>query len=297
VDWKLSAEAFDRFPRARKYKDYRRMLDREKGIDAVVVATPDHTHAVITADAMKRGKHVYTQMPLAHDVWEARQLAGIARRSGVITQMGNQRHSSPVIRRVCEWIWDGAVGPVREVHCWTRSPFWPQGMGAPTGKPAVPSSLDWDLWIGPAPMRPFHPAYHPYNWRGWQDFGTGALGAMGCHVLDAPFWALALGEADTFSVEADSTGINDQTWPAASTIRYQFPARGDSPPVTLLWHDGGRKPPRPEEIPELRGLGGNGSIFLGDQGKLACGAVANVNDPDDDIPILMPESRLKSYRP
>ncbi|MFW6108687.1 MAG: Gfo/Idh/MocA family protein [bacterium] len=297
VDPKTAAVAFERWPKAKPYTDFRKMLDAEKSIDAVVVATPDHTHAVVTAAAMRSGKHVYTQMPLAHDVWEARQLAAIARETGVTTQLGVQRHASPVIRRVCEWLWDGAVGTVREVHAWTRRPIWPQGMGRPKGRAARPDALDWNLWVGPASMRPYHPAYHPYNWRGWCDFGTGALGAMGCHVLDAAFWALKLDQADRFSVQAECTGINGETWPKASTIRYSFPARGDNPPVTLTWYDGGRKPQRPDGIPELRGLGANGSLFVGDKGTLACGAVANVNDPDDDIPMLLPESRLREYRP
>ena len=296
VDWDFSSETFDRFPDAAAYRDYRRMLDREKGIDAVVVATPDHTHAVITAEALRRGKHVYTQMPMAHDVWEVRQLTEMARNSDVTTQMGNQRHSSPVLRRTCEWIWDGAIGSVREVHCWTRRPIWPQGMDRPSDTPSAPSSLDWNLWLGPVQERPYHSAYHPYRWRGWQDFGTGALGAMGCHVMDAPFWALKLGEASSFSVEADSTGVNSETYPRASTVRYTFPARGDMPPVTVTWHDGGRLPERPPEMPETRGLGGNGTMFVGKKGKLLCGAVASVNDPDDDVPLLLPRSLAGSYR-
>ncbi len=297
VDWKSAAEALDRFPKAKKYTDYRRMLDREKNIDAVVVATPDHTHAVVTAEAMKRGKHVYTQMPLAHDVWEVRQLQRIAREADVVTQLGVQRHSSPTLRRSVEWVRDGAVGHVHEVHCWTRRPTWPQGMGRPGRGSSAPSSLDWDLWLGPAPKRDYHRAYHPYGWRGWQDFGTGALGAMGCHVMDAAFWALHLDEADHFAVEACSTGVNEETWPGASVVRYYFPVRGDEPPVTIHWYDGGLKPKRPEGIPELHGLDANGTLFVGDKGKLACGAVANVNDPDDDVPILLPISRLKAYNP
>jgi len=290
VDGRMAAVTFQRYPDAPRYRDYRRMLDREKGLDAVVVATPDHTHAVITAAAMKAGKGVYTQMPLAHNVWEARELARIARETGVVTQMGNSRHSGSDVRRVCEWVWSGVLGAVREVHCWTNRPRWPQGIARP--------ELAWDLWLGPAPTRPYHRAYHPYQWRGWQDFGTGALGAMGCHILDAPFWALRLGDADRFTVEAVSTSINAETWPKASTIRYRFPARGDMPPVTVTWYDGGRKPPRPEGMPQTREhVGSNGAFFLGDKEAMAFGAMTNAG-PVRFVsgPQLLPESRMREVR-
>ena len=297
VDWRLASTTFERYPSARKYRDYRRMLDNEKDLDAVIVATPDHTHAIITAEAMKQGKHVYTQMPLAHDVWEARQLAKIAHETGVTTQMGNERHSSKEIRRVCEWIWDGAIGPVRTVHCWTDRPTWPQGMNRPKGKSRAPSSLDWDLWLGPARERPYYRAYHPYNWRGWRDFGTGALGGMGCHVLDAPFWALRLDRASSFAVEATSTGANSQTYPLASVVRYRFPARGDMPPVTVKWYDGGLKPPRPRELPDTREhVGSSGNIFIGDEGTMAYGATTGAGPRSyASGPCLLPESRNRSY--
>ena len=298
VDWQTAAVAFQRYPKAAKYRDYRKMLDQEPGIDAVVIATPDHTHAVITAEAIKRGKHVYTQMPLAHDVWEARQLATLAHQSGVTTQMGNDRHSGPGVRRVCEWIWSGALGAVGEVHCWTNRPQWPQGIARPRERPTVPSRLDWDLWIGPAPVRPYHPAYHPYNWRGWQDFGTGALGAMGCHILDAPFWALKLGEADRFTVEASSRGVNDQTWPKTSTILYKFPARASLPPVTIIWYDGGRKPPRPEGWPDAREhVGSGGTFFIGEKCTMAFGALTAGTHPGQAGPRLIPESRMTNQPP
>lgn len=296
VDWQIASVTFQQNPQARKYHDFRRMLDREKSIDAVIVATPDHTHAVISAESMRRGKHVYAQMPLAHDVWETRQLTRIAAESGVVTQMGSERYSGPTIRRVCEWIWDGAIGPVREVHCWTNRPQWPQGMGRPTGKPPVPAELNWDLWLGPAPVRPYHPDYHPHGWRGWQDFGTGALGAIGCHVMDAAYWALRLGDAKSPRVEAETTERNTETYPQSSTVRYRFPARGMMPPVTLHWYDGGRMPPRPPEWPKTREfMGSNGTIFVGERGSLVYGGVMAGTNPGQAGPWLLPESLMRTY--
>jgi len=298
VDWELASVALKRYPKAARYKDYRRMLDRQRGIDAVIVATPDHTHAVITAEAVKRGKHVYTQAPLTHDVWEARRLAGLARENRVITQMGNERHSGPDIRRACEWLWSGALGDVRQVYCWTNRPQWPQGIGRPKDTLAVPRHLDWDLWLGPAPKRPYHPAYHPCTWRGWVDFGTGALGAMGCHILDAPFWALKLDKADTFTVEARSTGVNGETWPKASTIHYRFGARGEMPPVTVTWYDGGRRPPRPDDWPDTREhVGSNGTFFIGEKCTMALGALTAGTHPGQAGPRLLPESRMRTNPP
>jgi len=296
VDWRTASVTFKRYPEASRYKDYRRMLDKQKNIDAVVVATPDHTHAVVTAEAMRRGKHVYTQMPLAHNVWEARELAQLARETGVATQMGNERYSGPTIRSVCEYIWDGCVGGVHEVHCWTNRPQWPQGIDRPKDRTSVPSELDWDLWLGPVSGRPYHRAYHPYKWRGWRDFGTGALGAMGCHVMDGAYWALRLGEAKTFTVEADSTGLTSESYPKASSIRYRFPARGDMPPVILFWYDGGRRPPRPKEMPDTREfVGSNGTIFVGEKGKLAYGALTAGTHDGQAGPRFIPESLGESY--
>jgi predicted dehydrogenase len=298
TDWSLASVTFQRYPKARRYNDYRRMLDSEKNLDAVIVATPDHTHAVITAAALKNGKHVYTQMPMAHNVWEARQLAKIARETGLATQMGNERYSGPTIRSVCEWTWDGCIGPVREVHCWTNRPQWPQGMNRPKGKFTVPSELDWDIWLGPAPRRRYNPEYHPYNWRGWRDFGTGALGAIGCHVMDGAYWALKLAEASTFTVEADSNGLTSESYPKASTVRYRFPARGDMPPVTLTWYDGGRRPDFLKELPDTREfIGSNGTIFVGDKGKLTFGAITAGTNPGQAGPRFIPESMRQSYRP
>lgn len=297
VDWKRASVPFKRFPGAKRFKDYRRMFDQVPDIDAVIVATPDHTHGVITAEAMRRGKHVYTQMPLAHNIREARLLAEIARETGVTTQMGNSAHSSPVIRKTRAWMKAGAVGTVTEAHCFTMRPIWAQGMPvALPGRP-VPETLDWDLWLGPAPRRDYNSGYHPFSWRGWRDFGTGALGAMGCHVMDAPFWVLGLGNYDTVRVEADALDMTGQAWPVSSSIRYTFPASEDSPELTLYWYDGGRRPDKPEDFPPNRELDANGTIFVGDKGTLTCGDVVNVNDPDDDVPMLLPEARWKSFKP
>jgi len=253
------------------------------------VATPDHTHAVVAAMAMKMGKHVYVQKPLTHNVFEARRLTEIAREMKVATQMGNQGHSGEGIRLICEWIWDGAIGPVREVHSWTNRPIWPQGIDRPAEQPPVPPSLDWDLWLGPAPTRPYHPTYHPFSWRAWWDFGTGALGDMACHILDPAFWALKLGYP--VSVEASATKVNDETAPLASIVRYQFPEREGMPAVKVTWYDGGLMPPRPEELEPGRmlGDGDGGLVFVGDKGKIMCGCYGR-------SPRLIPESAMKEYK-
>ena len=288
VDDKYAAKTFEKYPKAKKYRDFRRMLEKQKDIDAVIIATPDHTHAVIAVEAMKRGKHVYCQKPLTRTVYEARVLTEAARNDKVATQMGNQGHSGEGVRLICEWIWDGAIGPVREVHAWTNRPVWPQGIDRPKETPPVPPTLDWNLWLGPAPYRPYHPAYLPFKWRGWWDFGTGALGDMACHVIDPIFAALKLRYPT--SVEASSTKVNSETAPLASIVRYQFPARGDMPPVKLTWYDGGLMPPRPQELEPARRLnrGGSGVIFVGDKGKLMCGEYG-------DGPRLIPEAKMKEY--
>jgi len=299
VDWTLAAVGFEAYPQAARYKDFRRMLDKEdKRIDAVVISTPDHSHAVIAAEAMRRGKHVYLEVPLAHDVWEVRRLARIARETGVTTQMGHERHSGAGIRKAVEMLWGGGLGPIRKVHCWTNRPQWPQGMARPTDTVDVPTGLDWDLWLGPAPARPYHPAYHPYRWRGWVDFGTGALGAMGCQLLDVAYWGLKLGEATHFSIEADSTGVNGETYPAASTIRYRFPARGEMPAVEIIWYDGGRQPPRPEQLPLGRELGSNGILFVGEKHSMIFGPTVFGTNPGQVGPRTIPEfTPIEPVRP
>lgn len=274
VDWSGQVlKVFETYPSAKRYKDYRVMLDQQKEIDAVIIATPDHTHAVISMESMRRGKHVFTQKPLTHTVFEARALANAAREYKVATQMGNQGQAGDSPRRLREMIWDGVIGPVREVHVWTDRPnnglfriYWPQGVSRPADIPAVPEHFDWDLFVGPAPLRPYHPAYHPFKWRGWWDFGTGALGDIGCHSLDPVFRALKL--KYPVSVQAVSTLVNAETYPSGSVVRYEFPAREDMPPVSLTWYDGGL---RPLLIPELEPgmkMGEGGTLYVGDKGKI-----------------------------
>jgi predicted dehydrogenase len=273
VDWAHAAGTFKKFPQARKWKDFRKMFDEQKEIDAVVVATPDHVHALASMMAMKLGKHVYCEKPLTHSVWEARKLAEAARQFKVATQMGNQGQASEQTRRLCEMVWAGVIGPVREAHIWTDRPsnglfneYWPQGVSRPTDRPPVPDTLDWDLWLGPAPWRPYHPAYLPFKWRGWWDFGTGALGDIGCHSFDPVCRALKLG-APT-SVEASSTRVNEETYPLGSIVTYSFPARDALPPVKLVWYDGGLRPPRPPELKPSQVMGEMGSLLIGDEGKM-----------------------------
>jgi len=278
-------DTFNRYPNARKWKDFRKMLDEQKDIDAVIVATPDHTHAVAAMAAMRRGKHVYVQKPMTHTVYEARMLTEAARKYKVATQMGNQGHSGEGVRLICEWIWDGAIGKVAEVHAWTNRPIWPQGIDRPSDTPPVPPTLDWDLWVGPSPMRPYHSCYLPFAWRGWWDFGCGALGDMACHLLDPVFSALKL--KYPVSVESCATKVNKETFPVASIVRYEFPARGDMPPLKMSWYDGGMKPPRPEELEPGRKM--TSVIFIGDKGKLMCGEYG-------DNPRLIPETKMKEYK-
>jgi predicted dehydrogenase len=300
VDRRQAAETFKKFPNAKQYSDFRVMLEKEdKNIDAVVVATPDHVHAAASMMAIKMDKHVYCEKPLTHSIYEAREIAKAAREAKVATQMGNQGHAGEGIRLICEWIWDGAIGPVREAHVWTTHAVWPQGMERPKETPPVPEMLDWDLWLGPAPYRPYHPCYVPALWRGWWDFGTGGLGDMGCHNLDAAFWALKLGYPS--SVEASCSifvptitwdkPFNTESYPQASIVRYEFPAREGMPALELTWYDGGLMPRRPKELENGRKLGDKlgGAIFIGDEGTLICDSYAN-------SPRLIPETRMKEYK-
>ena len=292
ADWRHAAHCFKRYPAARQWKDYRKMLEEQKDIDAVVIGTPDHLHALPAMAAMKLGKHVYCEKPLTHSVWEARQLGQAARQGKMATQMGNQGQASEETRRLCEYLWAGAIGPVREVHVWTDRPsqglfneYWAQGVGRPKETAPVPEGLDWDLWLGPAPQRSYHPAYLPFKWRGWWDFGTGALGDIGCHALDPIFRALKLGAPE--SVQAASSRVNEETYPLASMVTYQFPARGrevqannyhvkgltgasagevEMAAVKLVWYDGGLRPPRPDGLPEGRMMGDNGRLLVGEKG-------------------------------
>jgi predicted dehydrogenase len=295
LEWIESAKRLaDQAPRARRYTDYREMLDKQKDVDAVMVATPDHMHAAIALAAMDLGKHVYVQKPLTWSVEEARKLAQKAAASKIATQMGNQGHSSDDARLLNEYIWAGAIGDVHEVHVWTDRPlgYWPQAVPRPepaaapadgtrwdaealSGKLAaamgsypVPEKLAWDLFLGVAPHVPYHPVYHPFNWRGWVDWGVGPLGDMGAHLVDHAMWALDLGFPT--SVETVSTPFNKVSYPAATIVFYEFAARGGRPPVKLTWYDGGLLPTKPEELgnQELDKTGG--VLFIGTRGKLLC---------------------------
>lgn len=274
VDWSERVErVFSTYPKAIRYKDFRVMLDTQKEIDAVVIATPDHTHAITSMEAIKRGKHVYTEKPLTQTIHESRMLTEAARKFNVATQMGNQGQAGDGPRRLREMIWDRAIGSVHEVHVWTDRPnrglsdtYWPQGVSRPEEILPVPASLDWDLFIGPAPMRPYHSAYHPFRWRGWLDFGTGALGDIGCHSFDPVFRALKL--KYPASVQAVSTLVNDETYPLGSMVTYDFPAREDMPPVRLTWYDGGLRPPRIPGIEEGVQLGAGGTLYRGSNGMI-----------------------------
>ena len=274
------------------YSDFRELLEKQKDIDAVVVCTSDNLHAAVSAAAMKKHKHVFCQKPLTHTIYEARRLAEIARETGVATQIAVGNQASEATRLLCEWIWDGAIGPVREVKNWSSRPYWAQGVDRPKEVEAVPEGLDWNLWLGPAPDRPYNHVYLPFSWRGWVDFGCGALGDMGCYSYDTIFRVLKL-EAP-ISVEASSTERFPETYPQASIVRYQFGARGDMPPVKFTWYDGGLKPERPEELEEGRPLKGEGEedeglLFVGDRGKILC-SFSGGN------PKLIPQSKMDSYK-
>jgi predicted dehydrogenase len=297
VDSDHAAHVFKKYPNAKRYKDFREMLDKEKSIDAVVVGTPDHLHAVVSVTAMHHGKHVYCEKPLTRTVYEARAVAKAAREAKVVTQMGNQGMAFEGNRLINEWLWDGAIGPVREAHVWSDRPthrgkmplWWAQGIERPKETPAVPDTLDWDRWLGPAPVRPYNPAYAPFRWRGWWDFGTGGLGDMGIHNLAPVFSALKLGAPET--VQASLTPVFAETVPVAAMVHYQFPARGDLPPLKLHWYDGGLLPERPAELEQNRELDPeDGILFIGDRGKML------VTGWGGEHPRLLPETLDKEYK-
>lgn len=294
VDDQYAAKTFEQFTQAKKYRDFRIMLEKQKDIDAVLIATPDHTHAPIAAAAMRAGKHVFCQKPLTHTAAEARKLAEIAAKIGVVTQMGNQGHSTADMRRLVEMIRDGAIGTVREVEAWCTLSYYPWGhewwsstLGRkPERGMPVPEALDWDLWLGPAAERPYHSCYHPAKWRAWWDFGSGMMGDRGVHTLDAPFWALKLGHPE--SIHASVTDFNADTHPLAAVVTFQFPARDEMPPVKLVWYEG-LQPPRPDDLEDGRELPNEGGvIFKGEKGTLIAGIYA-------ESPQLIPYQRMKEY--
>jgi predicted dehydrogenase len=326
----VGAELLAQYQKAKRYADVRKMLETEKGIDGVVIATPDHFHAVAANLAMQAGKAVYVQKPLTWSVHESRVLAATAKRTGVVTQMGNQGHSFDGTRQMVEWIRAGVIGPVREVHTWTNRPIWPQGIPRPTLQPlyspqrggagqgavaapaqaatastvaapswentrdvqrnlalvlaagamAPPPGLDWDVFLGPAPMVTYHPLYHPFNWRGWTDWGMGALGDMGAHLIDQPVFALDLGLPTSVEATSSPWGLDvdasPASFPQAMTVHYEFAARGEMPPVKMSWYDGGLMPPRPEHLPDELVLDrAGGGIFVGTKGIILYGTYGN----------------------
>ncbi len=288
VDTQRMAEAVEHFPGARAYQDYRRMFDAQHAdFDAVMVATPDHHHYPATMIAMQLGKHVYTQKPLTHTPWEARQLTEAARKYQVATQMGNQGHAGEGWRLVYEWVHSGAVGDIVATHTWTDRPIWPQGMERPEGEDAVPANLDWDAWLGPAPLRPYKAdVYHPFRWRGWLDFGAGALGDMACHTMDGVFAVLNPGWPTAVEPVA-SMPVTAEAFPGAAMIKWEFPARGRRRAFTSYWYDGGLRPPLPPELEPGRRLPGTGNLFVGTKGKML------ISGDYLESPRLIPESRMR----
>jgi predicted dehydrogenase len=291
VDNERAAETFKLYPNAARYKDFRVMFDKEeKNIDAVIVGTPDHTHTIPSVTAMRLNKHLYCAKPLTRTIYESRLLLKVARETGVATQMSTQQNAHDDHRLLCEMIWNGAIGNIREAHTWSNRPIWPQGLNRPENMPEIPDTLDWDLWLGPAPKRPFHPAYVPFAWRGWHDFGTGALGDMGCHHFDPIVKALKLNQP--LRVQASSSKLFDESYPVASIVHYDFAAREDMPAVTVTWYDGGLQPKKPDEIdPDIPfGDWNGGLLIIGDKGKILCDGVGH-------HPTLLPKKRNEEYTP
>jgi len=304
IDDKVLDARGAKYPGAKKFNDYRKMLDQMgKEIDAVVVATPDHHHAPASIRAMKLKKHVYCQKPLTHSVYEARLMRETAKKMKVATQMGNQGSAESGLRRAIEVIQSGAIGSVKQVHVWSNRPIWPQGMARPTDTPPVPSNIHWDLFLGPAPERPYHPDYQPFKWRGWVDYGTGALGDMACHTANMPFRALKLGYPT--SIEAETSPFNGESYPKSSKIRFEFPAREGLAATSFFWYDGGLKPSDDvaEQVlnriekqkdkdgkPMGRTLPGSGCLLIGDKGHLF--------SPDDYGArfFLLPEKEFADYK-
>ena len=299
VDDRMAVSNRKKFEKAPYYRDFREMLDKQgKEIDAVIVSSPDHMHAVQALPCMELGKHVYVEKPLTHDISEARSLTEAARRYKVVTQMGNQGSSGDATRKVETWVQDGIIGDVTTVHVWTNRPTWPQGIPTPKGKFDIPKELDWDLWLGTAPFREYNPTYVPAIWRGWVDFGTGSLGDMGCHFIDVPFRALKLGYpiAVECSVTRQYTGFFQEvfytdSYPTSSKIHIQFPARGKMPAVEMIWYDGGITPKRPPELLPEEQLGewDGGIIFEGTKGKLMAGLFGR-------NPTLLPTKKMKEAK-
>jgi len=295
VDDRQAGPAYARYPDAKRFRDFRRMFDQmEREIDAVVVSTPDHTHAVASIEAMRRGKHLYCEKPLTHDVREVRAVLEVARESKVATQLGNQGHSAEDIRRFCEWIWDGAIGTVREVHAFCHSDYGRQHqLDEVKQAQPIPDTLDWDLWLGPAEHRPYNSLFVPGTWRAWMPFGCGVVGDWVCHVLDPVYWALDLGSPTTIAAETfdyDPT-LHGLTVPNQSTIEFEFPAKEDRPAVKIIWYDGASRPDEPEELTANgESLPDIGALVIGDEGKIVYGShgASGVR--------ILPDEKMRSYQ-
>lgn len=294
VDKKQGGKAFENYPRTKHYTDFRKMLDEmDNQIDAVTVATPDHTHAVACMDAIRRGKHVYCEKPLAHSIYDIRELMKAARKHKVITQLGNQGHSYDDIRRFCEWIWDGAIGNVHTIHAACGSNYSRiSQLNRRNEKHEVPSGLDWDLWLGPAEYRPYNPMYLPGSWRGWMPFGSGVIGDWICHVVDPVFWALDLGAPSTIQAAAKDYDPKKHadTFPAGSIITFEFPANNKRGPVKLLWYNGTEQIPRPKELEEGRKVPRTGAVVIGEKGTITYGShgASGVR--------IIPETKMQAYK-
>ncbi|MBI1966895.1 MAG: Gfo/Idh/MocA family oxidoreductase [Gemmatimonadetes bacterium] len=300
VDDHSAADAYEAHPQAKRYKDWRELLDKVGArIDAVTISTPDHSHAAAAMAAMKLKKHVFCQKPLARTLHEVRALAQAARLYKVATQMGNQGHANDGTRQIREWVEAGAIGAVREVHFWTNRPIWPQAIERPLQEFYTPSWFDWNLWLGPALERPYHPSYAPFNWRGWWDFGTGALGDMACHIMDAAYWAL--GFKYPARVVPESTQLFTETAPKASRIEFEFPARGGRGPITAVWSDGGINPPRPPDWPAEKSWppDNSGQLWVGDKGTLVAGTYGEdpqLSDPAKHVALTASPPAVKYPR-
>jgi predicted dehydrogenase len=294
VDTRQAGEAFDNHPRAKRYTDFRKMLDEmDNQIEAVVVSTPDHTHAVACMDVMRSGKHLYCEKPLAHSIYDIRELMKAAHKHKVITQLGNQGHSFDDIRRFCEWIWDGAIGEVHTIHAACGSNYSKiNQLSRRNEEHEIPSELDWDLWLGPAKYRRYNPMYLPGSWRGWMPFGSGVIGDWVCHVVDPVFWALDLGAPKNIQAEAKNYDPKKHadTFPSGTTVKFDFPARGKRGPVKLFWHDGEEKIPRPEDLEEGRKVPRTGAVVIGEKGKIMYGSHGA-----NSVRII-PETKMKEYR-
>lgn len=288
VDWARAAGTFNAFPNAERFKDYRVMFEKRKDIDAVMIATPDHMHAPIALAAMRAGKHVYVEKPMAHTVEEARVMTKVAKETGLVTQMGNNGHAGDGLRLTREWIQAGAIGSVREVHGWSDRPgrWWNQPAERPAEGMTPGADLDWDLWLGCAHPRPYHRDYHPFAWRGWFDFGTGALGDMAVHNLDPAFYALDLGSP--VAAEAQTSEMGRETYSAWQIITFEFAEQGTQPALEMTWYDGGKLPPKPADLADEIDLSDNGILFVGDKGTIFCGGWSGA-------PRLFPASRREAF--